>query len=277
MSEFVSHYRVLDRIGRGAMGDTYAGRDERHGRLVALKFMDAGMLRTEGARRRFLRDVRAAAEVRHPAICAIYDVVDLEEQPVIVLERVAGQTALAATARGPLPAREVSRLGRDLADALAAIHASGMVHANISAANVMIDQQGQAKLMDLGLSLTTNPGDTAAESTKPDVHSRTMLLGTPVYLAPELLRGGQPTPKSDLYALGVVLYRLSTGTHPFAERMTPDSLSEMLMQPPVPPSLLVSGIPPSLERAVLGLLEKHPNARFPSADSLAATLALADR
>jgi len=276
MTDFIRQYRVLERIGRGAMGDTYAGYDEREGRNVALRFVDSGELPTEQAMQSFVRAVRAAATVTHPSVCAIHDVLEQEQVVVIVLERVAGQTVHKATERGPLGARDVCRLGRELSEGLAAAHARGIVHSNISAANVMIDHGGHAKLMDLGLSRAFEP-NADARSGRGDVHSRTVLLGTPVYMAPEVLAGGLPTSKSDLYAVGVVLYRMATGMLPFAERMTPESLEEMLNHPPVPPSLLVAGLPPSLERAILGLLEKQPGSRFPSAESLAATLAIGDR
>jgi serine/threonine protein kinase len=146
----------------------------------------------------------------------------------------------------------------------------------VTASNVMIATDGHVKLMNVGIAHAI--ADPAASAATPgDVPSRTMLLGTPVYVAPEVLQGGASTSLSDLYGVGVVLYRLVTGTLPFPERMTQASLVEMLTQPPVPPGLFVAGLPQPVERAIMLLLEKQPGSRFPSAESLAATLSLADR
>jgi serine/threonine protein kinase len=278
MPGFIEHYRILDRIGRDNKAETYVGLDEQQQRKVVLKFIDPVRFAHDAARARFLRDLATAAALAHPALCTIYEVLEIDRQPLIVLEHVEGRSVLEATAKGPLPPRDVGRLGRELADGLSAAHRAGLLHRDISATNVMLADHGGVKLMDLGLAQVSESELAGPAPVNPgDVPSRAMMIGTPVYLAPELLTGGTPTISSDLYAIGVVLYRMATGQLPFAERMTPGSLVEMLLQAPVPPSLLVAGLPPSLERAIMSLLEKRPEARFPSAESLAATLALAER
>ena len=278
MAHRVGHYHVFERIGRGGMGDTYGAHDEKLHRAVALKFIDAARLPDEGAHRVFVRTARSASALSHPSICRVHEVLEPNGPPIVVMERVNGRTVRDLTASGPLEPRLVCRLGRELAEALAAAHACGIVHRNVSASNVMVTPEGHVKLMDLGLAPLPAAAEPPREPGQPvDVHSRAMQLGTPVYLAPELLRGGTPTEKSDLYAAGVVLYRMATGQMPFPERMTPESLAEILRHAPVPPGLLAAGVPASLERAIMGLLEKSPDARFPSAESLAATLRVAER
>jgi serine/threonine protein kinase len=275
MADRIGQYRIIERLGRGSMAEAIAGHDERLHRAVVLKIIDAGLVGDEPALRRFVREVRAAAAVVHPNVCGVYDVLEHEGRPVVVMERVHGPTVRELSSGGPLAARDVCRFGRELAEGLAAAHARGILHRNLSASNVMVGADGHVKLMDLGLAHIAGATDRSSPSDpRADVPSRTMMVGTPVYMAPELLHGAPPSVRSDLYAVGVVLYRMATGVMPFAERMTPDSLAEILLQPPVPPGLLVAGVPPSLERAIMGLLEKKPDSRFPSAESLAATLSV---
>jgi serine/threonine protein kinase len=236
--------------------------------------MDRGPLADDARRHRFVREARSIASLSHPHICRTYEVLDVDSQPVIVLEHVHGQTVLERVAAGPFEPREVVWLGRELAEALSAAHSAGVICRDLSASNVVITVEGHVKLMDFALAhlLEATDETQAAMTPQGDVPSRTMLVGTPVYLAPELLNGGKATTKSDLYAAGVVLYLMATGRLPFAERMSPASLAEMLIHPPVPPTLLVAGVPSSLDRGIMRLLEKRPEARFPSADSLAAAL-----
>jgi serine/threonine protein kinase len=274
MAARVGHYRVQERLGRDGMGESYVAYDETLHRTVVLKFMDRDPLANDARRRRFILEARSTASVSHPHICGMYDVLDIDSQPVIVMEHVRGQTVLERVAAGPFEPREVVWLGRELAEALAAAHGAGVICRDLSASNVVITVDGHVKLMDFALAHLLDAADETPADTTPrvDVPSRTMLFGTPVYMAPELLNGGKPTPKSDLYAAGVVLYLMATGRLPFADQMTPASLAEMLIHPPVPPSLLVAGVPSSLDRGIMRLLEKRPEARFPSAESLAAAL-----
>jgi TolB-like protein/tetratricopeptide (TPR) repeat protein len=272
----VEHYRILDRIGRGGMGEIYAAHDDRLDRVVALKFIHPDRLGDEDTRRRFLREARAAAALSHPFICNIYEVLESEGQPIIVMEHVCGQTVLERTAGGPLGPADVCRLGREIAEALSAAHVRGIIHRDVSASNVMITTDGHVKLMDFGLAHvadTTGGGAPTATFRAQPGTSGPVLMGTPAYMAPELLAGGQATPQSDLYAAGVVLYRMATARMPFGDRVTPASLAEVLVRPPVPPRESTPGVPWALERVILRLLEKDPAARFPSADSLAAALA----
>ena len=275
MQARIDHYRLLEWKGRGSIGDTYTAVDEKLGRTVVLKIIDRDRLAADGARRKFINEARSAASLSHPFICGIFDVLESDRQPIVVMEYVEGPTVLERVAGGPMPPREVVWHGREMAEALGAAHARGIIYRDLSAANVKITADGHVKLMDLGLAHLFTVAEASAGPATPRadvVHSRAMLLGTPVYMAPEILNGGPSSTKSDLYALGVVLYLMLTGRLPFAERMSQASLAEMLVHAPVPPGLLVAGIPVSLERAVMRLLEKKPDARFPSAESLAAAL-----
>jgi serine/threonine protein kinase len=270
----IAHYYVLDRIGGGGMWETFTARDDRLHRTVVLKVIHKDRLVDENARRQFIREARSVAGLHHPFICGVHEVLEIDAQPVIVSEHVHGQTVLERIAAGPFEPREVVWLGRELAEALAAVHARGFMCRDLSASNVAITADGHVKLMNFGLAhlLETTEDAPGAAMPQGDVHSRTMLLGTPVYMAPEVLNGAKTTTRSDLYAAGVILYLMATGRLPFAERMTQATLAEMLMHPPVPPGLIVAGVPISLERAIMRLLEKKPEARFPSAESLAAAL-----
>lgn len=269
----VAQYRLLASRGPGPIAETYAAYDEHLARAVVLKIIDRERLADEGARRTFVTAARAAAALSHPAICRVYDVIEIDRRAVIVMEDVAGQTVRERTAGGATFApREVVWHGRAIAEALSALHAHGILHRDLSADSVMITLDGKVKLLDVGLTHFVTLADPAAGAAAAAAPSRGMLAGAPVYLAPELLTGGPASTRSDLYAAGVLLYLMATGRLPFAEHLSQTTLSEMLVHTPVPPGLLVAGLPGSLERAIMRLLEKSPEARFPSADSLAAAL-----
>jgi serine/threonine protein kinase len=275
----IQHYRVLEHLGRSGKGETYLAIDERISRPAALTLIHPALVADRLARRRIVRELQAAATLSHPRICNTYDVVDDGEQVAVVTELVDGRTALELTQSAPVDPLEVCRIGREVAEGLAAAHARGLVHGGLSASTVLVADDGHVKILELGFAAAFAAEERPPElrGAPPDLHSRTMLVGTPVYMAPELLSGGPATAASDLYAAGVVMYRLATAKPPFPERMTAEALVEMLTLSPVPPSLLVAGIPNGLERVIMCLLEKAPDARFPSADSVAATLAVAER
>ncbi len=274
MTARVGHYRIQDRLGHSETGERYLARDDSNGRMAVLHVVDRDCLPGDERRRRFIRGAREAASIAHPHICRIYEALEIDGQAVLAMEHVAGQTVQERVEAGPFEPREVIWLGRELAQALGAAHARGILCRTLTAGRVALTLEGHVKLLECGLAhLLETAGDHTAVTLPPeDVRSRAAMSETPVYLAPEILKGGEPTPRSDLYAAGVVLYLMTTARLPFDERATAASLSEMLLHPPVPPGLLVAGVPQALERAVMRLLEKRPEARFPSAESLAAAL-----
>ena len=273
MTARVGHYRIQDSLGHSETGERYLARDESQGRMAVLHIIDRACLPGDERRRRFIRSAREAASIAHPHICRIYDALEIDGQAVLVTEHVRGQTIAERVAAGRFEPREGIWLGRELAQALGAAHARGILCRDLTAGRVALTLEGHVKLLDCGLAhLLETAGDHQVTMPREDVPSRAAMTGTPVYLAPEILKGGEPTTRSDLYAAGVVLYLMTTARLPFDERATEASLAEILLHPPVPPSLLVAGVPQALERAIMRLLEKRPEARFPSADSLAAAL-----
>lgn len=260
------------------MGEIYTAHDERLERVVVLKVISPDRLGNAIARTRFLREARAAASLAHPFICQIYEVIDTAAgEPVIVMEYVRGATVMQRTASGPLEADAVCRFGREIAEALAAAHALGVVHRDVSAANVMITDDGHVKLMDFGLARVQRQSSGAGDQTITAAFSaEDMIAGTPGYVAPEILNGGGADARSDLYGAGVVLYRMATGRLPFGDGGTV-SLADVLTRPAVPPRAFVPSLPWALERVILRLLEKDPAARFESAAALGAALAEAAR
>jgi TolB-like protein/Tfp pilus assembly protein PilF len=255
------------------MGEIYAAHDERLDRLVALKVISPQRLGDAHARELFTREARAAARLSHPFICKVYEVTETSAgEPVIVMEYVRGETVQQLTSAGLLAPEQVIRYGREIAEALAAAHAHGVVHRDISAGNVMIAADGHVKLMDFGLARVeplTSP-DEATASRMP-VSLPAAVAGTPPYIAPEVLGGAAADVRSDLYAVGVVLYRMATGQLPFADRGEP-LLARVLTRPPVPPRVYAPALPWALERVILHLLEKEPQSRIQTAEALMTAL-----
>jgi TolB-like protein/tRNA A-37 threonylcarbamoyl transferase component Bud32/lipoprotein NlpI len=267
----VRHYRVLEQIGRGGMGEIYAAHDEHLDRTVVLKVIQAQRL-DETSRRWFMREARAAAALSHPFICAIHEVLEHEGQPVIVMEHVRGETVLQRTAASALPAEDVCRYGREIAEALAAAHSRGIVHRDVSASNVMITADGHVKLMDFGLARVDRAPAAAADETTM-ARTGNLIVGTPAFTAPEVLNGSPADARSDLYGAGAVLYRMATGRLPFSAEGSGPTLSDVLTRAPAPPRSIVPSTPWALERIILRLLEKDPAARYQSAGELGSALA----
>lgn len=205
------HYRVLERIGSGGMGVVWRARDERLQRVVAIKqlLLQPGLsaVETANAHQRTLREARIAARLQHTNAIVVFDVAEHEGEPCLVLEYMASRSLAAVLAeRGTLPAAEVAGIGRQVASALAAAHAAGIVHRDVKPGNILIGDTGLAKITDFGVSRAA--GDATVTQTG-------MMAGTPAYLAPEVARGQQPTPASDVFSLGATLYAAVEGRSPF--------------------------------------------------------------
>ncbi len=205
------HYRVLERVGSGGMGVVWRARDERLERVVAVKqlLLQPGLsaAETESARQRTLREARIAARLQHPNAIIVFDVAEHNGEPCLVLEYMASRSLAAVLdERGSLPASEVAGIGRQIASGLAAAHAAGIVHRDVKPGNVLIDEAGIAKITDFGVSRAA--GDVTVTQTG-------IMAGTPAYLAPEVARGQDPTPASDVFSLGATLYAAVEGRVPF--------------------------------------------------------------
>jgi serine/threonine-protein kinase len=264
-------YRVVALLGRGGMGEVYRADDLKLGQAVALKFLPAGLARDPGRLARFHQEVRLARQVSHPHVCRVWDVGEADGRPFLTMEYVDGQD-LAALLRqaGRLPEDRGVELARQLCRALGAVHEQGLLHRDLKPQNVLLDGRGNVRLSDFGLAAVAG----AAE----DVRS-----GTPAYQAPEQLAGKEVSARSDLFALGLVLYEVFTGRRAFPAG-TREELGRLHAQgPPPTPSSQVGGLNPAVERAILRCLERDPGGRprsayevlaaLPGGDPLAAALA----
>jgi serine/threonine-protein kinase len=258
----VSHYEVLEPLGEGGMGVVHKGRDLRLGRLVALKFLSPALLGSPEARARFLREARSLSSLSHPNVATVYEVDEAGGVPFLAMEFLPGGTLRARIRRAshaPIPWSDVAAWAAELASGLAHAHAKGIVHRDVKSSNVMFDEQGRLRLTDFGLAKA--PGG-------PEVTATGETAGTVAYMSPERLEGREADARSDLFALGVVLYEALTGLLPFRGESPATMMHGILNLEPPPPSELRPGVPPELDRIVLRLLAKAPDDRYPAAADL---------
>ncbi len=266
----LTHYRIVESLGRGGMGAVYRAHDERLGRDVAIKVLPADGARDAAERERLRREARTLSRLNHPGIAAIYDLDSQEGVDFLVLELVPGATLEERLRTGPLPEREAVRLGIEVAEALAAAHREGVVHRDVKPANLRLTPDGRVKVLDFGLALLSDPLRERAET-------RTMsgageIAGTLAYMAPEQLVGEAVDARTDLYALGVVLYEAATGRRPFAAPVAAVLIDDILHAPPEHPLHARPDLSPGFAALLLRCLEKKPEQRFRTAEELAAGL-----
>jgi predicted ATPase/serine/threonine protein kinase len=264
----IGAYEVLSLIGRGGMGEVYLARDSRLGRNVAVKLLRATLTSNADAVRRFEQEARAASSLNHPNIVTIYEIGDWLERHFIAMEFVDGESLTAMTGRAAGLAT-LAHLGAQLARALAITHAAGIVHRDIKPENVIVRHDGYVKVLDFGLArLGQKPivGATHGAATNPD-----MILGTPRYMSPEQARGRTAMSASDVFSLGVVLYELATGRHPFESDSTLGTLHAITTEPVPSPRRFAPQTPARLEELLLAMLAK-PESERPSARDVEATL-----
>ncbi|HYG62617.1 MAG TPA: serine/threonine-protein kinase, partial [Thermoanaerobaculia bacterium] len=259
----VSHYEILERLGSGGMGVVYKARDLTLDRLVALKFLSAHR-GGESDRRRFLREARAVSSLEHPNICTVYEVGEAGDGRLfIAMTLCEGEPLKEKLERGPLPPDEAVRLAAGIAAGLAAAHEKGIVHRDIKPGNVMVapgsPPGSRVKLVDFGIAKL-------AEETR--LTRAGTVVGTAAYIAPEQFRGEAFDHRSDVWALGVLLYEMLTGQLPFDADLQHELVEAILRREPVPPSILASGVPHELDRVVLRALAKRPADRYPDMKAL---------
>jgi predicted ATPase/serine/threonine protein kinase len=264
----IGDYEVQSLIGRGGMGEVYLAHDTRLDRKVAVKLIRSALTSNADAVRRFEQEARAASSLNHPNIVTIYEIGDLLDRRFLAMELVQGQS-LAAMVGRPVDVTSLARLGAQLARALSVAHAAGIVHRDIKPENVMVREDGYVKVLDFGLARLA-PFSTVAGA--PDtVASHGLMLGTPRYMSPEQARGDTATSASDVFSLGVVLYELATGTHPFESESTLGTLHAITSHAVPSPVQWVPDMSPMLERLLLWMLEK-PEAARPTAAQVEAAL-----
>lgn len=259
-------YELLREIGRGGMGIVYEARQISLGRTVALKMLSATQLHSLSGRRRFQVEVRASARLCHPGIVPVYEAGDLDGQPYFTMEYVAGPSLAEHLSQGPLPLRQAVDLVRQVAEAIAHAHHHGILHRDLKPSNILLDGQQRPRVTDFGLAKCLEDGTSLTVSGE--------ILGTPSYMAPEQAAGqaSRIEPRSDVYALGAILYELLTGRPPFLGATFAETLEQVRHQEPVPPEKLNYRIPFELSTICLTCLHKDPEHRYASARALAADL-----
>jgi serine/threonine protein kinase len=262
----ISHYEILDAIGKGGMGEVWKARDTNLGREVAIKTLPPEFVRNPEHLARFRREARAASALNHPNICTVYDLGEHDGQPFIVMELLQGETLRERLERGPLPIDEVLDLSMQLADALDAAHSAGILHRDIKPANIFISGRGAAKLLDFGLARDQAAAPDAAPTV--DVTAVGTVMGTVSYMSPEQARGERLDARSDLFSLGVVFYEMLTGRPAFAGNTSAIIFEQLFNKVVDSPARLNPRIPKELDSVVYGLLEKSRDLRPSSARDL---------
>jgi len=268
IGQTVDRYRVVEKLGQGGMGVVYKARDTVLERFVALKVLPPDKSSDPERRKRFLQEAKSASALNHPGIVSVHDVLTVDDQDVLVMELVDGETLEQLLAQKRLPLGETLTLGIGIADALARAHAAGIVHRDLKPSNVMVTPDG-VKVLDFGLAkLTETPFlDPEAPTVAPDESSLThqrAILGTVGWMSPEQAAGDTVDTRSDIFAFGVLMYEMLTGQHPFRRRTTLKTLAAICEEEPEAPTSLVPSLPPEAERAILRCLRKEPGKRWQS-------------
>ncbi len=274
IGQTVSHYRILGKLGGGGMGVVYEAEDLKLGRHVALKFIPENLVGDPKSLERFGREARAASLLNHPNICTIHGIEDNGGHPFIVMEKLEGESLKQCISGHPIETEKLLDISIQVADALAASHAKGIVHRDIKPANIFLTPTGQVKVLDFGLAkLVHNVGtDSDGAAADNSLTAVGVIPGTAVYMSPEQARSEEIDFRSDLFSFGVVMYEMATGKKPFTGKNSLMTLDAVLHEKPVPPAELNPKVPVELEGIIGKAMEKDRKERYQSATQMKADL-----